>query len=101
MVLVIGYDKERSWKNKLMQGHDVGETDAAIVTTHMMLMAASLGIGSCWVGYFNSDEVKNALELPKSVVVTALLPLGYPSESSVPAAFHTEYRDKAETVEEI
>lgn len=101
VVLVIGYDKERSWKNKLMQGHDIGETDAAIVTTHMMLMAASIGIGSCYVGYFSSDEVKKALGLPESVVVTALLPLGYPSESSIPASFHTELREKADTIEEI
>lgn len=100
-VLVIGYDKERSWKNKLMPPYDSGETDAAIVTTHMMLMAASLGIGSCWVGYFNADEVRRALDLPESVVVTALLPLGYPSENASPAAFHTQYRDKKETVTEI
>ena len=84
-----------------MQGHDIGETDAAIVTTHMMLMAASIGIGSCYVGYFSSDEVKKVLSLPESLVVTALLPLGYPSESSIPASFHTELREKADTIEEI
>lgn len=100
-VLVIGYDKERSWKNKLMPPYNSGETDAAIVTTHMMLMAASLGIGSCWVGYFNSDDVKNALGLPENVVVTALLPVGYPPDTAEPAALHSQYRDKSETIENI
>jgi nitroreductase len=100
-VLVIGYDKERSWKNKLMPPYDSGETDAAIVATHMMLMAASLGIGTCWVGYFNADDVRKALSLPENVVITALMPIGYPAKDSVPADFHTQTRELADTVEEI
>ena len=56
-ILVVCYDKDVCWKNKRMNGHPSGETDAAIVATHMMLAAAEEGIGSCWVGVFNSDEV--------------------------------------------
>ena len=100
-VLVIGYDKTRSWKNKLMPPYDSGETDAAVVTTHMMLMAASLGIGSCWVGYFNADDVRVALGLDKNIVVTALLPLGYPTDNAEPAVFHNEIRDLSDTVTEL
>lgn len=101
VVLVIGYDKERCWKNKLCDGATSGETDAAIVTTHMMLAAADMGLGSCWVGYFSPDEVKKALGLPENIVVTALLPIGYPTDDSVPAQFHSEFRPKEETVTEI
>lgn len=99
-VLVVGYDKERAWKNKLMPPYNSGETDAAVVTTHMMLMAASLGIGTCWVGYFNAEDVRKALDLPESIVVTALLPIGYPADDCTPADFHyrTEPLDKTVTV---
>ena len=31
VILVVGYDKERDWKNKLMPPYSSGETDAAIV----------------------------------------------------------------------
>ena len=101
VILVVCYDRTRDWKNKLMPGYESGETDAAIVCTHMMLQAAELGIGSCWVGYFNAQEVADALGLPEHVTVSALLPIGYAAEDALPAPKHTEYRDLADTVTEI
>jgi len=98
VILVVCYDKNRSWKNKLMPPYQSGETDASIVTTHMMLQAWELGIGSCWVGWFSSDSVKEALGLPEELVVSALLPIGYPAEDSVPAPLHDSFLDKEETV---
>ena len=99
VILVIGYDKERDWKNRRMPGYSSGETDAAIVCTHMMLAAWEQGIGSCWVGAFSADAIEDALALPENVRVTAMLPLGYAAEDAVPAAFHTTYRELADMVE--
>lgn len=99
VILVIGYDKGRDWKNRRMPGYGSGETDAAIVTTHMMLAAWEQGIGSCWVGAFAADAVAEALALPENVRVTAMLPIGYAAEDAAPAAFHTAYRDLSDTVE--
>ena len=98
VILVIGYDKERDWKNRRMPGYSSGETDAAIVCTHMMLEAWEQGIGSCWVGAFSADAIEEALSLPESVRVCAMLPLGYAADDAAPAAFHTTYRDLADTV---
>lgn len=97
-VLVIGYDKDLDWKNPLMQTYHSGETDAAIVCTHMMLEAAEQGIGSCWVGFFNADEVSKILDLPVNVQVTALLPIGYPSDTAAPSERHEKYRDDSEMI---
>ena len=101
VILVVGYDRNRDWKNKLMPGYESGETDAAIVCTHMMLQAAELGIGSCWVGFFNAAEVAQALGLPEHVTVSALLPIGYGAEDAKPAPMHEQYRDFADTIVEI
>ena len=101
VILVVCYDRTRDWKNKLMPGYESGETDAAIVCTHMMLQAAELGIGSCWVGYFNAQEIADALGLPEHVTVSALLPIGYAAEGAAPAPLHTQYRDLEDTVTEI
>ena len=46
----------------------------------MILQACELGLGTCWIGAFEEDEVKKILEIPKSVRVVALIPLGYPDE---------------------
>ena len=101
VILVVCYDRERDWKNKLMPGYESGETDAAIVCTHMMLQAFELGIGSCWVGYFDAQAVSDVLGLPENVTVSALLPMGYAAENAQPAPLHTQYRDFADTIEEI
>ena len=97
-VLVVGYDKTRDWKNRRMPGYSSGETDAAIVCTHMMLAAWELGVGSCWVGVFNADEVSAALGLPENIRVTSLLPIGYPADDAKPMDLHSQYRDFDDTV---
>ena len=101
VILVVGYDRTRDWKNKLQPGYESGETDAAIVCTHMMLQAFELGIGSCWVGYFNAQVVSDILGLPENITVSALLPMGYPSENAAPLALHSQYRELADMIEEI
>ena len=101
VILVVCYDRTRDWKNKLKPGVTSGETDAAIVCTHMMLQAADLGIGSCWVGYFNPDKVAEVLGLPENITVTALLPIGYPAEKAEPLPLHSQYRELADLVAEI
>lgn len=97
-ILVIGYDTERDWKNKFTPGYSSGETDAAIVCTHMMLAAWEKGVGSCWVGYFKDTDISRVLGLPETVRVTALLPMGYPSEDAAPLPLHSQSRDLSDTV---
>ena len=101
LILVVCYDRTRDWKNKLQAGLESGETDAAIVCTHMMLQAADLGIGTCWVGYFSPKTVAEILELPENITVSALLPMGYPAEDAAPLPLHTQFRDMGDMVEEI
>lgn len=101
VILVVCYDRTRDWKNKLQPGYESGETDAAIVCTHMMLEAAELGIGSCWVGYFNADRVSEVLGLPENMTVSALLPMGYPADDAKPLPLHSQYRELGDIVSVI
>ena len=101
VIAVVCYDRTRDWKNPLMPGYESGETDAAIVCTHMMLQAWELGVGSCWVGFFNGQDIAQALNLPENVTVSALLPMGYPSEKAAPVPFHSQFREFEDTIEVI
>ena len=67
----------------------------------MMLQAWELGIGSCWVGWFNAQQVSEILGLPENVTVAALLPMGYPAEDSVPLHLHSKFRAPEDIVMEI
>lgn len=83
LALLVCYDTTVSWKRSL-DNEDMGIVDASIVTTQMMLQIHELGLGSTWVASFNADLIKEIFELPEYLVPVALLPIGYPSEDSVP-----------------
>ncbi len=52
--------------------------DLAIAVDHMTLKAVEEGLGTCWIGAFNEDEVRTILGIPHGVRVVVLLPVGYP-----------------------
>jgi len=54
--------------------------DVTIAFDHLMLQAQEEGLGTCWIGSFEEEEVKEILNVPESVKVLALTPLGYPGE---------------------
>ena len=100
VVLLVCYDEKRAWKNPLVPGYDSGEMDSSIVCTHMMMEAWELGVGSCWVGYFNHQAVAEAFGLPAGVKPAALLPMGYPAKDAAPSPkFHPVSRPLEEMVE--
>jgi nitroreductase len=51
-----------------------------IAVEHFVLQATELGLGTCWMGWFNESGVKKALGLPKSAKVDVILPVGYPAK---------------------
>ncbi|WP_027364260.1 nitroreductase family protein [Desulfotruncus alcoholivorax] len=55
--------------------------NVAIAAEHIVLRAADLGLGTCWVMMFNQKEVKKLLELGDNLVVVALIPVGYPDQA--------------------
>lgn len=57
------------------------QVDLSIALEHIVLEAVELGLGTCWIGAFNEDEVKRLLKIPQEKKVVALLTVGYPSES--------------------
>lgn len=54
--------------------------DVAIALENMVLAAEAQGVGSCWVGAFEEEEVKELLGIPDDLRVVALVSFGYPAE---------------------
>ena len=52
--------------------------DVSIAFTHLILAARAEGLGTCWIGAFDNDEVKKILGIPGDANVVAITPLGYP-----------------------
>ncbi|MFQ6071717.1 MAG: nitroreductase family protein [Methanosarcinales archaeon] len=58
--------------------------NTAIAIEHIVLQAVELGLGTCWVRFFEEEKVKEILNIPDTLDVVALLPVGYPDESPNP-----------------
>jgi nitroreductase len=51
--------------------------DTSLVSMNMMLMAWSLGIGTCWIGSMNKEKAKEILGLSQRDYLLTVLPFGY------------------------
>lgn len=52
--------------------------DMAIALDHMTLAAVEENMGTCWIGSFSQEDIKNCLGVPDSCKVVAIIPLGVP-----------------------
>ena len=51
--------------------------DIGIAGEHLVLMAEELGLGTCWIGWFNEPAVKSILNIPKRKKIDIIIALGY------------------------
>ncbi len=54
--------------------------DVAIAMDHLILTAASLGLGTCWIAAFDPAQARSFLGLPDNVEPIVFTPLGYPKD---------------------
>ena len=95
-VLVVAYDKNNVFDYPGNERNS-GIEDATIVATHLMLAAYNAGIDSCWINFFNPQEMKKALDLPENEEVVMMLDLGYGNQKE-PLPNHHLKKELAETV---
>ncbi len=60
------------------------DVDAAIVMDHLILAAANMGLGACWIAAFNPTAARQVLALPDEVEPIVFTPLGYPADEPRP-----------------
>ena len=59
--------------------------DVGAAAENIMLLAASLGIGSCWMGAIDRPRILKALGIPERFSLNTVIALGYPAERPVAA----------------
>ena len=73
---------DEAWSRK--DGKNYGEVDTTIAMDHLILAAADLGLGTCWIAAFDPSIAREVLGLPENVEPIAFTPLGYPADEPVP-----------------
>lgn len=54
------------------------QVDIGIAAAHICLAATAEGLGSCMIGWFNEDKLKEILSIPKSKRILLNIVIGYP-----------------------
>ena len=96
-VLVVAFDRNTVFTYPGGK-QDSGVEDATIVATHMILAAADEGVQSCWVNYFDPENLARVLGLPENEEVLMVMDLGYAAEGAGPLSNHDSRRPLEETV---
>jgi nitroreductase len=65
-------------------GKNYNDVDVTIAMDHLILAAANLGLGTCWIAAFDPSAARQILRLPEGVEPVAFTPLGYPADSPRP-----------------
>lgn len=65
-------------------GIDYFVTDVSIAFEHLCLAAHALGLGTCWMGWYDEQRIKHVLGIPDDIRIVGLTPLGYPDQEPKP-----------------
>lgn len=63
----------------IYRGVDFPRMDLGIACEHLVLQAAELDLGTCWLGWFNERAVRKTLGISRQDRVEILISLGYPA----------------------
>jgi len=54
--------------------------DGSLASQNLMLAAHSFGLGTCWVGGLEREDIKKLMGVPEHLHILTVMPLGYPDE---------------------
>lgn len=83
VVIVVCADTRRPASRYGARGvHFYSLIDGAFAAMLILLTVVDEGLGCCFVGAFDDDEVSRVLGLPKTVRPIGIIPIGYPAEGA-------------------
>ncbi len=75
--LVLEPAKMLSKIGSAVKGKDLSLIDTGIVAEHFCLAAAQQGLGTCMLGWFDENKVRQLLGIPKNRRISLVITLGY------------------------
>ncbi len=78
----------------MFRGTEYCLLDIGAAIEHFVLQAEDLGLGTCWIGWFNEAAVKSTLNIPQRKKIDMLIALGYYAKEKVRSKHGREPIDK-------
>lgn len=67
--------------------------DLSIAITHMMLAAVEEGLGTCWIGDFSQEKMREILAVSPDCMVVTVMPLGHHADTVPPTRSRKPLQD--------
>ncbi|PIS47409.1 MAG: hypothetical protein COT17_03640 [Elusimicrobia bacterium CG08_land_8_20_14_0_20_51_18] len=80
-VLVSSKTSLTGFLGRQVQGVNFKLVDIGIAGEHFVLQARELGLGTCWIGWFDKKKAKKALKLGSGEDPELVISVGYPDET--------------------
>ena len=97
LAILVCADHDDVWKRRY-DGKTLTDIDTSIVTTHMMLEATELGLGTLWVCAFDPAVVRREFDLPAHLEPISILAVGHAHEREADVRPRTTRKPLEETV---
>ncbi|MBN2375406.1 MAG: nitroreductase family protein [Sedimentisphaerales bacterium] len=95
-VVACGYPQD-AYKTMGGYGNSV-DIDLAIALDHLSLAATAEGLGTCWIGAFDENAVKEILQIPAEAKVVAMMPVGHPKSTNLNHPVSEQNRKKPQDI---
>ncbi|MBQ6044279.1 MAG: nitroreductase family protein [Bacteroidales bacterium] len=82
-VFMVGCDRAKAWVRRF-DNKSSADTDAAVVSMHILLEASDLGLGTVWLSEFDPAKVAELFPETAGYEITALLAVGHPDPNEEP-----------------
>lgn len=68
----------------MLCGQPARTIDCSIALSYLTLEAVELGLGFCWLDWFDPDQVRKILNIPEEYEVVAVAPIGFAAKEGRP-----------------
>lgn len=83
IIIVAVANIKRSSSRYGTRGELYATQDATASVMNIMLAATNIGLGTCWIGAFDENMVRDILKIPINERPVAMIPVGYSDENPV------------------
>jgi nitroreductase len=84
LILCVCTVRAEAWKRTMYDGKSHADVDATIVMDHLVLAAADLGLGTCWIAAFDPAAAREVLGVPPEAEPVLFTPLGFSNDQAKP-----------------
>ncbi|KUG02778.1 nitroreductase [hydrocarbon metagenome] len=85
VIIVIAGDPQKTGADQFLPGRGTGYAFSCCAAVQNMHLAAhAVGLGTLWFTLYETDKVKELLNIPAELDVVSMIVLGYPTEAAVP-----------------